>query len=169
MLTGVRSGHDVFGSLGVSHVSKWDGWKISSYGRLDVVRAALDGYSETGSSTWALNYDRMNTTSVASVIGGRLAYQMLQSWGVLTPAARVEWRHAFDGGYIQTLNYVDLVGLASGYALSGTSTSRDTLTGGLALQADVGGALSLDLEYLLTSSVSGIESQRVRGAMKYGF
>jgi hypothetical protein len=33
----------------------------------------------------------------------------------------------------------------------------------------VGRALSLDLEYLLTSSISGIESQRLRGAMKYGF
>ncbi len=169
MLSGTRSGHDVFGSLGVTHVSRWDGWKLSSYGRLDVVRAALDGYSETGSSLWALSYDSMNTTSVASVIGGRLAYPMLQSWGVLTPTARAEWRHAFDGGYTQTLNYVDLVGLASGYTLSGTSTSRDTLTGGLGLRADVGRALSLDLEYLLTSSASGIESQRVRGAMKYGF
>ncbi|MCP3469353.1 Ig-like domain repeat protein [Bradyrhizobium sp. CCGUVB1N3] len=169
MLSGTRSGHDVFGSLGVTHVSKWDGWKLSSYGRLDVVRAALDAYSETGSSLWALTYDSMNTTSVASVIGGRLAYPMLQSWGVLTPTARAEWRHAFDGGYTQTLNYVDLVGLASGYTLSGTSTSRDTLTGGLGLRAEVGRALSLDLEYLLTSSVSGIESQRVRGAVKYGF
>ncbi|WP_198031899.1 Ig-like domain repeat protein [Bradyrhizobium sp. Ec3.3] len=169
MLAGARTGRDVFGTVGVTHVSKWDGWKISSYGRLDIVRAALDGYSETGSSTWALTYDSMNTTSVASVIGGRLAYPMLQSWGVLTPTARAEWRHAFDGGYAQTLNYVDLVGLASGYTLSGTSTSRDTLTGGLGLRAGVGGALSLDLEYLLTSSVSGIESQRVRGAVKYGF
>ncbi len=169
MLTGVRTGRDVFGTVGVTNVSKWDSWKISSYGRLDIVRAALDGYGETGSSIWALSYDRMNTTSVASVIGGRLAYPMLQSWGVLTPIARAEWRHAFDGGYVQSLNYVDLVGLASGYTLSGTSTARDTLTGGLALRADVGSALSLDLEYLLTSSVSGIESQRVRGAMKYGF
>ncbi|WP_342730798.1 Ig-like domain repeat protein [Bradyrhizobium sp. B117] len=169
MLSGVRSGRDVFGSLGLSHVSKWDGFKLSSYGRLDVVRATLDGYSETGSSAWALSYDRMNTTSIASVLGGRLAYPILQSWGVLTPAVRAEWRHAFDGGYVQGLNYVDLVGLTSGYALSGTSTARDTMTGGLSVRADVGNALSLDLEYLLTSSLTGIESQRLRGAVKYGF
>jgi uncharacterized protein with beta-barrel porin domain len=111
----------------------------------------------------------MTTTSIASVLGGRLAYPILQSWGVLTPTARAEWRHGFDGGYVQGLNYVDLAGLSSNYTISGTSTARDTLTGGLGLRAEVGGALSLDLEYLLTSSASGIESQRVRGAMKYGF
>lgn len=169
MLSGGRSGRDVFGTVGISHVSKWDGFRLLSYGRLDVVRASLDGYSETGSSTWALNYDRMNTTSVASVLGGRLAYPILQNWGVLTPAVRAEWRHAFDGGYVQGLNYVDLAGLTSGYALSGTSTARDTMTGGLSLRADVGNALSLDLEYLLTSSLNGVESQRLRGAVKYGF
>jgi outer membrane autotransporter protein len=150
-------------------VSRWDGFKLSSYGRLDVVRATLDGYGETGSNTWALSYDKMTTTSVAGVFGGRLAYPMLQSWGVLTPAARMEWRHAFDGGYVQSLNYTDLVGLSSGYTISGTSTSRDTLSGGLGVRADVGHALTVDLEYLLTSSINGIESQKVRGAMKYGF
>lgn len=169
MLAGTRSGNDVFGTVGVSHISQWDRLKLSSYGRLDLVRAALEGYAETGSGTWALGYDRMTTTSIASVLGGRLTYPVLQSWGVLTPTARAEWRHAFDGGYVQGLNYVDLVGLSSNYTISGTSTARDTLTGGLGLRAEVGGALSLDLEYLLTSSVRGIESQRVRGAMKYGF
>jgi uncharacterized protein with beta-barrel porin domain len=81
----------------------------------------------------------------------------------------MEWRHAFDGGYVQSLNYTDLVGLSSGYTISGTSTSRDTLSGGLGVRADVGHALTVDLEYLLTSSINGIESQKVRGAMKYGF
>ncbi|WP_177248197.1 autotransporter outer membrane beta-barrel domain-containing protein [Bradyrhizobium sp. Ghvi] len=117
----------------------------------------------------ALSYDKMNTTSIASVLGARFAYPILQNWGVLTPTTRAEWRHAFDGGYVQGLNYVDLVGLSSNYTVSGTSTARDTLTGGLGLRAEVGNSLSLDLEYLLTSSASGIESQRVRGAMKYGF
>ncbi|MDI3563428.1 Ig-like domain repeat protein [Bradyrhizobium sp. Arg816] len=169
MLDSQRAGSQLFGTVGVSHVSRWEGWKLSSYGRFDVVNATLNTYNETGSSQWALSYDRMNTTSVAGVLGGRLAYPILQSWGVLTPAVRAEWRHAFDGGYVQGLNYVDLVGLTSGYALSGTSTARDTMTGGLSLRADVGNALSLDLEYLLTSSLNGVESQRLRGAMKYGF
>lgn len=169
MLDSQRSGSQLFGTVGVSHVSRWDGWKLSSYGRVDIVNATLGAYNETGSSLWALSYDRMSTTSVASVLGGRLAYPMLQNWGLLTPAVRAEWRHAFDGGYVQGLNYVDLAGLTSGYTLSGTPTARDTMTGGLSVKADVGNALSLDLEYLLTSSISGIESQRVRGAVKYGF
>ncbi|MGX4771402.1 hypothetical protein ACWAUC_16615 [Bradyrhizobium guangdongense] len=65
-----------------------------------------------------LTYDKLNTTSLAGVFGGRLAYP---------------------------------------------------LSGGLGLRAEVGRALSLDLDYLLTSSINGIESQKIRGAVKYGF
>jgi len=100
----------------------------------------------------------------------RAAYPIPMSWGLLTPMARLEYRHEFDGGFGQGLNYADLAALGTpGYTFSGTGLARDSVSGGLMLRAQTSQQLSADLEYLVTSGGSQFMSQSIRAAVRYGF
>jgi outer membrane autotransporter protein len=167
MLKGVRGGADAFGSVGLTEEVKWGDVKLSPYGRMDVVRASLDAYSETGSSIWALSYRQVDATTFTGVLGARIAYPIAMSWGTLTPMARLEYSHTFDGGYTQNLGYADLTG--SSYSFSGAPTVSNVYTGGLALRAESANALSLDLEYLFSGSGRQFEGQEIRASVSGAF
>ena len=169
MLMGQRRGSELFGSIGLAHDERYGAWKVSPYLRLNVIRAMLDAYTETGSAIWALSYDKMTTTTSSGVIGTRFAYTIPTNWGTLTPMARFEYRHAFDSGYTQTLNYADLVGVAAGYSVAGTAVTRNAYTAGLMLRAETRDRLTVDLEYQLTASAKGLDGQRVRASGRYAF
>jgi hypothetical protein len=168
MLSGVRSGGEVFGSLGFTQDAKWAGLKVSAYARLDAARILLDAYQETGSGVWALSYGSLQTTTLSSVVGSRVGYPIAESWGVLTPSARFEYAHEFAGAYAQSLNYADLAG-SPGYMLNGVADWRDTLTGGLGLRAETHDQLSLDFEYLISGTPNQLQAQEFRLAAKQAF
>ena len=90
------------------------------------------------------------------------------AWGALTPMARIEYNHAFDGAYNQNLGYADIPGLAS-YSLAGTALSRDLLTGGLTLRAENADQFSAEIEYLLTEAARQIEGQEIRLSVRQAF
>ena len=69
MLAGARGGSDAFGSFGLTQDARWGDWKISPYGRIDVVRVDLEAYSETGSDIWALSYANLYATTVSGSSG----------------------------------------------------------------------------------------------------
>jgi uncharacterized protein YhjY with autotransporter beta-barrel domain len=168
MLSGVRSGGEAFGSLGFTQDAKWDGVKVSAYGRVDAARISLDSYQETGSSVWALSYGALETTTISGVVGARVAYPIAENWGVLTPSARLEYAHEFAGAYAQGLNYADLAG-SPGYMLNGVADWRDTLTGGVGLQLENRDQLSVDFEYLISGTPSVLQAQEIRLAAKQAF
>ncbi len=167
MLDGRRDGHEIFGSVGLTFAEKWGALKLSSYGRVDVVKVFLDAYSETGSAVWALAYDRLETTTVSGVAGLRANYTIPVEWGTVTPGVRLEYRHAFEGGFTQRLGYADLGG--AGYAITGTPAVRDSLTGGVSLRMMTLDGISIDLEYLLTTDAEVIQNQQVRAAVRVAF
>lgn len=166
-LDGARDGHDLFGSLGLSTARDVSGVRLTGYGRVDVVKATLDGYAESGPAALALAYDELDTTTVAGVAGVRAAYALPMSWGTLTPSGRIEYRHAFDGGFTQNLGYADLGGF--GYAISGESSTKDSATFGFGLGATTLDGLDLDLEYSLSTDKDGIGSQQVRAGVRLPF
>ena len=168
MLTGSRGGHELFGSVGLTHLEKWGAWKVSGYGRVDVVDVTLDAYRETGSNLWALAYDKLETTTVSAVAGLKADYRIPMDWGSLTPGARLEYRHAFEGGFVQNLGYADLGNMP--YALSGTPTMRDAITAGLSLRGTaLEDLLMWDLEYLLTSDTHTVQNQQVKASVRVRF
>lgn len=169
MLDGVRNGTEAYGSISLTQDLKWDALKVSPYMRLDVVRMFLDGYRETGSDIWALSYDPMNDTTLSGVLGARASYAIPMNWGVLTPGGRVEYTHAFQGGYAQNLNYADLVGVAPGYSSFGTAMAQDTISLGLSLRAVTHGATSLELEYMISTAGREFEGQQIRAAARQAF
>ncbi len=132
-----------------------------------MVKVFLDAYGETGSAVWALAYDRLETTTVSGVAGLRANYTIPVEWGTVTPGVRLEYRHAFEGGFTQRLGYADLGG--AGYAITGTPAVRDSLTGGVSLRMMTLDGISIDLEYLLTTDAEVIQNQQVRAAVRVAF
>jgi uncharacterized protein with beta-barrel porin domain len=168
MLQGKRDGHLMFGSLGLTRVAAWDRWRASGYARFDVINVSLDAYSETGSPLWALAYGKVDSTTTAGVVGARVSYGIPMSWGVFSPMARLEYRHVFDSGFSQALNYVDLAALP-GYRLDGSALARSTMTGALGFRAEAMDGFMFELEYLLSASADRVEAHRLRAMARMKF
>jgi hypothetical protein len=91
------------------------------------------------------------------------------SWGILTPGGRVEYTHTFQGGYIQNLNYADLVGIAPGYSSTGVAMARDAVSLGLSLRAVTQGMTTWDLEYMVSTAGRQFEGQQLRATARQAF
>lgn len=167
LLDGARDGHDLFGSVGLSTAGEVFGLRLTGYGRLDIVEVALDGYVESGPASSALAYDEMDTTTVAGVAGLKAAYAVPMRWGKLTPGGRIEYRHALDGGFTQSLGYADPGGFGS--AISGDSTARDSASFGVSLGATMLDGVTVDLEYRVSADGDGISSQQVQAGVRLPF
>ena len=142
--------------------------KFAPYARLDVGRLTLGQSTETGSNIWALTYGRLSQTSVSSVLGLRANYPILMNWGTLTPAARLEYRHAFDGNYRQTLTYADQPAGPS-YSLTDQARARDELSVALGLGAMTFNGLNANFEYQVSISPQKVEQQTLRARVSVGF
>ena len=165
---GKRNGTQVFGSLTLTHEQKWGALKFAPYIRLDVAQLMLGASTETGSDIWALRYSKLNQSTAAGVLGLRALYPIDTGWGVLTPLARFEYRHAFDGSYRQALNYADQPG-GPVYNLVGFAAVRDLYSGALGFQAMTSGRLSINAEYQVYLSSRKVEAQALRAIVAVGF
>lgn len=167
MLNAKRAGQEFFGSLRLTQDIKINSWKFSPYARLDVIKISLAAYTESGSDIWALNYAKLNSTTVSAVIGTRITYSMPTTWGTLTPFLHFEYDHALSGKYSQSLSYTDLPG--TNYLISGTAQATDLFSSGLGLRAKTENGLDIDLEYLLSSTPKQIQTQTIRASIKQAF
>jgi len=168
MLSGTRSGKELFESVGISTINTWDGLTLTSYGRADIARILLDGYAESGPAQWALRYDGTASSTLSTATGFKLSYALpAADWGQLIPSTRLEYSHTFGGGYNQSLAYSDLIG--GSYTISGAPTVRDTMTTELSMRAITLEGISFDLRYLVTASQNALESQQIRGILRYAF
>jgi len=158
MLSGNRSGTEAYGSLALTHDFVMGGVKASPYGRLDVTDLMLDGYTETGSSVWALGYQSLNVASVSGVLGTKISWRQAMQWGVLTPMARLEYRHDFTGGFDQSVYYASGAG-AGASDVSGVATAADAYKVGLGLDAALASGAGLSLEYNFTGSTISREQE----------
>ena len=167
-VNGKRHGTEVYGSLALTSEQKWGALKFAPYARVDFTRVSLGQSTETGSDIWALTYGRLRQTSITGVLGLRARYPILMTWGTLTPTARLEYRHAFDGSYRQGLNYADQPG-GPYYVLDDRARARDLFSSSLGLSAQTLTGLSADFEYQLNISPQKVQSQTVRARVSVGF
>ncbi len=125
-------------------------------------------YTESGDEAWILSYDKATMASRTMVLGLRGEYGIEQSWGLLSPTWRVEYRRLLSGDVTQTMSYATEG--ASSYALTTTASDHDTLSAALGLKARSKGDVTGSLEYLLSGGVrSGLQGQGVRGMLRVGF
>ncbi|MGN6765185.1 MAG: autotransporter outer membrane beta-barrel domain-containing protein, partial [Rhizobiaceae bacterium] len=163
--TGSRGGRQVFGSLTAGYEYRDEAWLVSPYGRLEASRSKLDGFTEQGGGIYGLTYGDQTVDTLSGVLGLRLEYAMPMGWGVLKPRARLEYTHDFEGSSRVSLGYTDVGTMP--YGIDVDPFSRDYLTIGLGVDAQIGDAWNLGFDYR-TAYGSGGASRDHTFAIKVG-
>jgi len=143
--TGNRDGRQLFGSLTAAYEIRTNTWLVSPYGRLEMSRSWLDGYTEEGGGIFALAYGGQKVDTLSGILGLRAEYSFDMAWGRLTPGARVEYTYDFEGSSRVGLGYADLDVLT--YSFEIEPSGRDHATFGLSLDAEMGDDWSFGLDY----------------------
>jgi len=150
-LTGSRTGSTWFGSLTAGYQFRLSQWLLSPYGRVEEASSSLSGFSENGVATSALSYGKQTVRTSLAAIGLRASGQIPLDWGLLSPTARLEVGHDFQGTSDATLRYAFIPSagswsvLANPYTANGTSVQLGL---GLGLQLHDGLQLTTDYNYL---------------------
>ena len=110
LVRGQRDGDQWFGSVSAGGEFANDAWLWVPYGRIDVSRATLDSYSETGDPLLALRYESMDVDTTTGSVGLRVDYRRQMTWGSFTPQLRLEYQHDFDADAEAVIRYADGLG-----------------------------------------------------------
>ena len=116
------------------------------YLRLDLARATLDGYTETGDAIYALRYGAMDVDTSTGNLGLRVDSVVPTTWGAFSPMFRVEYQRDFHDRANASLQYADLVG-GPVYRLEGTEYDDSRWVLGMGARFDLSNHWSFGLEY----------------------
>lgn len=156
---GNRDGTQVFGSVSVGYEHQTDDMMLTPYGRLDIARAHLDGYTENGDSVYSLAYQGQTVKTSTGTLGLLAQWTFKEDYGVWSPQARAEFGHDMQGSNQATMRYADVL---SGplYQATLTNQSRNhTMLGvGVALQSLSGWLLRMEYQNYLDNTSSGNQS-----------
>ena len=143
--TGSRSGTMWFGAaaFGIDRASGPVHW--SAYGRTEWLSGTLNSYVETGADRYNLRFLARSLTSITSVAGGKISYTGTWRGITATPRLRAEWRHEFDNGSRQALDYADLTGTPA-YALNPIGWTREQYQVGVGSRFGFGSGWAFDIE-----------------------
>jgi uncharacterized protein YhjY with autotransporter beta-barrel domain len=167
-VAGTRKGGYWFGAVTTSYELKYGALRVAPYMRADFMSAQLNSYSEQGSGAELLTYGAMGFHTLAGTAGLRGSYDILVSWGVFTPTARVEYGRALDGAFQQSTYYTDL-GASMTSTLTQASASRDLVNANFGFRARSFGGMTAELEYGASSSSASFRAQTIRGALRLPF
>ncbi|TXI48178.1 MAG: autotransporter domain-containing protein [Lysobacter sp.] len=142
---GSRDGSQWFASLSAGADLGRDAWGFTPYGRLDVARATLDAYVESGDPLFALRYEAMDVDTTTGTLGLRIDYRKQTSWGSFSPQFRAEYQHDFKNEAEAVLRYADLIGQTYRTDIAGFDNNRFVI--GLGALFDTDSDWSFRIEY----------------------
>ncbi|MGH7019665.1 MAG: autotransporter outer membrane beta-barrel domain-containing protein, partial [Brevundimonas sp.] len=105
---GDRSGDVRFASVAFGRVLRGERVTSDFYARLDARDITLDGFTETGGSLSALNWDEIEQKSLSANLGASWRWTLdSRRYGQFRPTARVEWSHELQDIGAQGVRYAD--------------------------------------------------------------
>ncbi len=150
---GSRDGKQWFASLSVGYQHQADDMMLTPYGRLDVARASLDGYTETGDAVFALRYQGQTVKTSTANVGLLAQWSVKRDYGMWTPQLRAEFGHDMQGASVATMRYADLLsGPLYQATLSRQSRNHTTLGAGFTLQTYKGWSLRAEYQALIDNT-----------------
>jgi len=150
---GSRDGKQLFGSFSVGYQHQTDDMLLTPYGRLDVARASLDGYTETGDAIFALDYQRQTVKTSTATLGILAQWTAKRDYGTWAPQLRAEFGHDMQGSSQATMRYADLLnGPLYQATLMNQSRNHTMLGAGVALQTLKGWLLRLEYQNYLDNT-----------------
>jgi uncharacterized protein with beta-barrel porin domain len=153
MAYGKRSGDQVFGAVLAGYEFNKNGFVIAPYVGVRGSAGTLNGYSEAGGGMYGLSYGDQRVSSISGVVGVRVEKDFQQSWGTLTPSARMEYRHDFVGDTTVHMGYTD-VGTQP-YKAKVPGSGRDSVRIGVGVKAKIKKAPGWSIEGTLSHDFGG--------------
>ena len=160
--TGERDGKQVFGALVGGIEMRHDTWMWSPYGRVELMSAKLDPYTEKASGINALSYFKQTVRSRIGALGVRAEGIYVGGMGTWFPRARLEYRHQFQGADDARLAYADLVADGPVYVIRTVPQQTGNWTAGLGVKLLLSNGMTLTLDY---NSNLNIDSGRTQSVM----
>lgn len=151
--SGKRDGDQFFASLTAGYEYRKQGLLISPYGQLSGSLSKLDAFTEKGADIYNLTYDDQDIDTLSGTFGLRVEHAIRTKWGLLTPRARLEYTHDFEGSSRASVGYADLGTLP--YTLDVDAFSRDHFTVGLGFDAQIGEGWNLGFDYRTAFGTDG--------------
>ncbi|WP_235580184.1 putative Ig domain-containing protein [Rhodanobacter sp. Soil772] len=150
---GSRDGKQWFASFSVGYRHQADDMLLTPYGRLDLARATLDGYTETGDAVFALNYRSQTVKTSTGTVGLLAQWTVKRDYGVWAPQLRAEFGHDMQGSSQATMRYADLPSGPLYQATLARQSRNHTLLGaGIALQTLKGWSLRAEYQNQLDNT-----------------
>jgi uncharacterized protein YhjY with autotransporter beta-barrel domain len=150
---GSRDGKQWFASISVGYRHQADDMLLTLYGRLDVARATLDGYTETGDAIFALSYQEQTVKTSTGTVGLLAQWTVKRDYGVWAPQLRAEFGHDMQGSSQATMRYADLLSGPLYQATLARQSRNHTLLGaGIALQTLKGWSLRAEYQNQLDNT-----------------
>ncbi len=168
MVNGRRDGNQWFASVSTGLEYQREQVRITPYARLDVARATLDGYTESGDAQYVLKYRDQDVDTTTTSLGLRLDWRYPVRWGTFSPQVRLEYQHDFQDASYAIMSYADMVGGPFYRArLQGLDRNRFVFGLGAVLQTERDWALRLEYRGLFGSGNDDDNSFMINVEKKY--
>jgi large repetitive protein len=160
--TGERDGKQVFGALVGGIEMRQETWMWSPYGRVELMSAKLDPYTEKAAGINALSYFKQTVRSRIGALGVRAEGIYVGGLGTWFPRARLEYRHQFQGADDARLAYADLVADGPVYVIRTVPQQTGNWAAGLGVKLLLSNGMTITLDY---NSNLNIDSGRTQSVM----
>ncbi|WP_161781491.1 putative Ig domain-containing protein [Janthinobacterium lividum] len=160
--TGERDGKQVFGAVVGGIEMRHDTWMWSPYGRVELMSAKLDPYTEKAAGINALSYFKQTVRSRIGALGVRAEGIYVGGLGTWFPRARLEYRHQFQGADDARLAYADLVADGPVYVIRTVPQQTGNWAAGLGVKLLLSNGMTITLDY---NSNLNIDSGRTQSVM----
>lgn len=85
-------------SIGGGYELNRDALSFGPYGRLNYVKASIDGYQEQPAGGLEMIVGDQDVDSLVALLGGQISRAVSTRYGVFSPLLRLEWAHEFQPG-----------------------------------------------------------------------
>ncbi|MCA1860774.1 putative Ig domain-containing protein [Janthinobacterium sp. HSC-3S05] len=160
--TGERDGKQVFGALVGGIEMRQETWMWSPYGRVELMSARLDPYTEKAAGINALSYFKQTVRSRIGALGVRAEGIYVGGLGTWFPRARLEYRHQFQGADDARLAYADLAADGPVYVIRTVPQQTGNWAAGLGVKLLLSNGMTITLDY---NSNLNIDSGRTQSVM----
>ncbi|UQV44997.1 autotransporter domain-containing protein [Janthinobacterium lividum] len=160
--TGERDGKQVFGAVVGGIEMRQETWMWSPYGRVELMSAKLDPYTEKAAGINALSYFKQTVRSRIGALGVRAEGIYVGGLGTWFPRARLEYRHQFQGADDARLAYADLVADGPVYVIRTVPQQTGNWAAGLGVKLLLSNGMTIALDY---NSNLNIDSGRTQSVM----
>lgn len=168
LVRSTRSGSQLFVSVSAGSDIDAGNWRISPYGRFDIVRGSLDAYRENSGSLFDLSYGGQSLDKAAVGVGSTFRYIHAFDGGQILPQLSVEYLYDLDRQEAARVGYVERSnGAFSTITLTGIDREQLSVGLGFEVQWDTGSTVGIDYLTRFSSGIGSDETWQLNARFQF--